>query len=74
MRAQKSVLYRYVSCLSESINLYGCGWAVSRPGSDNHQADGFINYTVFSLWDTYRALHPLFNFIQPSRNAEWSSQ
>jgi len=23
---------------------------------------------VFSLWDTYRALHPLFNLIQPSRN------
>lgn len=37
---------------------------------NNHQADGFINYTVFSLWDTYRALHPLFNFIQPSRNAD----
>jgi predicted alpha-1,2-mannosidase len=28
-----------------------------------HQADGFTNYTVFSLWDTYRALHPLFNII-----------
>ena len=26
-----------------------------------HQADGFTNYTVFSVWDTYRALHPLFN-------------
>ena len=33
-----------------------------------HQSDNFINYTVFSLWDTYRALHPLFNIIQPSRN------
>ena len=33
-----------------------------------HQSDGFANYTVFSLWDTYRALHPLFNLIQPSRN------
>lgn len=28
-----------------------------------HQAKGFTNYTVFSLWDTYRALHPLFNII-----------
>ena len=33
-----------------------------------HQAGGFTNYTTFSLWDTYRALHPLFNIIQPKRN------
>jgi len=33
-----------------------------------HTSDGFTNYTVFSLWDTYRALHPLFNLIQPKRN------
>lgn len=33
-----------------------------------HSSDGFTNYTVFSLWDTYRALHPLFNIIQPIRN------
>ena len=33
-----------------------------------HTSDGFTNYTIFSLWDTYRALHPLFNIIQPRRN------
>ena len=33
-----------------------------------HKAEGFTNYTTFSIWDTYRALHPLFNIIQPSRN------
>lgn len=33
-----------------------------------HDAKGFRNYTIFSLWDTYRALHPLFNIIQPQRN------
>ncbi|SEB20395.1 GH92 family glycosyl hydrolase [Pedobacter hartonius] len=33
-----------------------------------HTAKGFTNYTTFSLWDTYRALHPFFNIIQPSRN------
>ncbi|HQU71027.1 MAG TPA: glycoside hydrolase family 92 protein, partial [Calditrichia bacterium] len=31
-------------------------------------SEGFTNYTIFSLWDTYRALHPLFNIIQPRRN------
>jgi predicted alpha-1,2-mannosidase len=35
-----------------------------------HKADGFTNYTTFSLWDTYRALHPLFNIIQPKRNED----
>jgi predicted alpha-1,2-mannosidase len=33
-----------------------------------HEAKGFTNYTTFSLWDTYRALHPFFNLVQPSRN------
>ncbi len=33
-----------------------------------HTAKGFTNYTTFSLWDTYRALHPLFNIIAPERN------
>jgi predicted alpha-1,2-mannosidase len=35
-----------------------------------HHAKGFTNYTTFSLWDTYRALHPLFNIIQPKRNGD----
>jgi predicted alpha-1,2-mannosidase len=29
-----------------------------------------VNYTTFSLWDTYRALHPLFNIMQPKRNRD----
>ncbi|HLK29526.1 MAG TPA: GH92 family glycosyl hydrolase [Puia sp.] len=36
----------------------------------NHKTDGFINYTTFSLWDTHRALHPLFNIIDPKRNSD----
>ncbi|MEO6582713.1 MAG: GH92 family glycosyl hydrolase [Ferruginibacter sp.] len=35
-----------------------------------HQANGFVNYTTFSLWDTYRALHPLYNILQPRRNGD----
>jgi len=35
-----------------------------------HYANGFTNYTIFSLWDTYRALHPLFNIVQQKRNAD----
>lgn len=28
---------------------------------------GFTNYTLFSLWDTYRAAHPLYTITQPER-------
>ncbi|MEN8117642.1 MAG: GH92 family glycosyl hydrolase [Bacteroidota bacterium] len=28
---------------------------------------GFDNHTIFSLWDTYRAAHPLFTLVQPNR-------
>lgn len=35
-----------------------------------HTAKNFTNYTTFSLWDTYRALHPLFNIIQTKRNRD----
>ena len=33
-----------------------------------HVSDNFTNYSIFSLWDTYRALHPLFNIFQTDRN------
>ena len=33
-----------------------------------YNSKGFTNYTIFSLWDTYRALHPLLNITQPQRN------
>ncbi len=32
-----------------------------------HMADGFQNYTRFSLWDTYRAAHPLYTIMHPER-------
>ena len=31
----------------------------------NHTADGWMNYSTFSLWDTYRAAHPLFTLTTP---------
>ncbi|WP_257644259.1 GH92 family glycosyl hydrolase [Luteimonas salinisoli] len=43
-------------------------------GPDNavHRADGFTHYSTFSLWDTYRALHPLLTLVQPeARNADF---
>lgn len=31
----------------------------------------FQNYTVFSLWDTYRAAHPLYTIVQPERVSDF---
>lgn len=30
-----------------------------------------VNYSTFSLWDTYRALHPLFTIIHPDKVADY---
>lgn len=35
-----------------------------------HKANGFVNYTSLSLWDTFRAFHPYLNLINPSRNVD----
>ena len=35
-----------------------------------HKAEGFTNYTVFSLWDTYRAEHPLLTLLKPDRETD----
>jgi predicted alpha-1,2-mannosidase len=37
----------------------------------NHRADGFENYTVFSLWDTFRATHPLYTIIDQKRTLDF---
>ena len=37
------------------------------PDTEVHRGRGFNNYTVFSLWDTYRAQHPLLTLVQPQR-------
>ena len=34
------------------------------------QAMGFTNYTTFSLWDTYRAFHPLLNLVNKPLQAD----
>ncbi len=36
-----------------------------------HQAEGFTYYTVFSLWDTFRAAHPLYTILYPERTRDF---
>jgi predicted alpha-1,2-mannosidase len=42
-------------------------------GRDNkiHKAEGFTYYTVFSLWDTFRGLHPLLTIIDQKRTLDF---
>lgn len=39
--------------------------------SNIHTAEGFTKYTVFSLWDTFRAFHPLLTIIDPERDNDF---
>jgi predicted alpha-1,2-mannosidase len=36
-----------------------------------HEAKDFSNYTVFSLWDTFRAAHPLYTIIDQKRTRDF---
>lgn len=36
-----------------------------------HTAEGFDYYTVFSLWDTFRAAHPLYTIIDKKRTSDY---
>ena len=42
-------------------------------GRDNqiHVTEGFDYYTVFSLWDTFRAAHPLYTLIDKKRTSDY---
>lgn len=42
-------------------------------GRDNkvHNGEGFDYYSVFSLWDTFRAAHPLYTLIEKKRTADF---
>ena len=33
--------------------------------------NGYVNYTVFSLWDTFRGFHPLMSIIDEERTNQW---
>jgi len=38
-----------------------------------YKANNFTNYSIFSLWDTFRAAHPLYTIIEPQRTLDFIS-
>ncbi|MCE3280938.1 MAG: alpha-mannosidase [Bacteroidetes bacterium] len=62
----------YHSMIQPNVNMDVDG---NYRGRDNkiHKAEGFTNYSVFSLWDTFRAAHPLYTIIDQKRTADFIS-
>jgi predicted alpha-1,2-mannosidase len=54
----------YHSLMAPSLFMDADG-AYRGPDYEVHHADGFSFRSTFSLWDTYRALHPLLTLIRP---------
>lgn len=69
---QKTIFYTalYHSFLAPNLFMDTDGKYLGRDLSVHH-ADSFDNYTVFSLWDTYRAAHPLFTLVQQKRTTNF---
>jgi len=68
---RKTVFYTalYHSMLAPTLF---CDVDGTYPGPDGklHKAEGWNNYSTFSLWDTYRAAHPLFSILAPGKAAD----
>jgi predicted alpha-1,2-mannosidase len=71
---KKKIFYTALYHCFISPNLY-CDVNGDYRGRDNliHRDTLHPQYTVFSLWDTYRALHPLFTIIQQKRDQDFIS-
>jgi len=68
---QKETFYTSLYHASLAPNLYEDVNGQYRGFDQNiHQASGFTEYSIFSLWDTFRAEHPLLSLIQEPRDAD----
>ena len=70
-RKQKETFYTSLYHASLVPNLYEDVNGKYRGFDQNiHRAKGFTEYSVFSLWDTFRAEHPLLALIQEKRDSD----
>lgn len=70
--AQKTTFYTALYHTMLAPNLYSDTDGRYR-GRDMeiHETQGHHQYTVFSLWDTYRACNPLYTILEPKRTADF---
>ncbi|MBE2290869.1 MAG: glycoside hydrolase family 92 protein [Chitinophagaceae bacterium] len=57
----------YHTCMAPTLYSDGDGEYQNADGWKLKAKDGRQRYAVFSLWDTFRALHPLLTITQPGR-------
>jgi len=71
-RARRTVFYTalYHTLLQPNLYTDADGRYRGRDGQVHH-TDGWTQYTVFSLWDTFRAAHPLYTILEPARTADF---
>ena len=69
---QKKVFYTAMYHLMTAPSVF-CNTDKSYRGADgkNHQAD-YTTHTTLSLWDTYRAAHPLMTLICPEKQRDFA--
>jgi predicted alpha-1,2-mannosidase len=60
----------YHTCILPSLDMDRDGRYRS-PNNTIYRAKGYTNYTNFSLWDTFRGLHPLFTIINRRRTMDF---
>ncbi|MCC6280967.1 MAG: GH92 family glycosyl hydrolase [Saprospiraceae bacterium] len=71
-KAQKTVFYTALYHSMIAPNLWNdVDGAYTGRDSKVHSDPGHEVYTVFSLWDTHRALHPLLNILEPKRTGDF---
>lgn len=72
--AQKAVFYTnlYHCFLTPSLHSDVDG-AYKGADGKNHQASGYKKYDTFSLWDTFRAAHPLYTILCPEETEDMIS-
>jgi predicted alpha-1,2-mannosidase len=64
-----TALYR--TCMAPSLYSDNEGFYRNSDGKIHKMQKGQSKYTIFSTWDTFRALHPLFTITQDSMSSQW---
>jgi predicted alpha-1,2-mannosidase len=70
---QQKIFYSAMYHTAISPNMFtdrdGRYWGMDKKVHQSSKASP--NYSVFSLWDTFRAFHPFMTIVNPSRNEAW---
>lgn len=68
----KSIFYTALYHILQHPNIFNDvnGEYIEMEGSRIRKIEGSDRYTIFSLWDTYRNVHPLLSLVYPSRQLD----